>query len=42
MLGYIYTDERATLGHFVEHVWMSTKLLSRMRSLMPSYPPLGA
>ena len=40
MLRYIYTDENATLGHFVEHVWMSAELLSRMRGQVPSYPPL--
>jgi hypothetical protein len=40
MLRYIYTDERATLGHYVEHVWMSPDLLSQMRAVVPSYPPV--
>jgi len=40
MLRYIYTDERATLGHYVEHVWMSSDLLSQLRALTPSYPPV--
>lgn len=35
MLRYIYTDERRTLGHYVEHVWMSPELLSQMRGLVP-------
>lgn len=38
-LRFMYTDETATLGHFVEHVWMSPELLSQMRDLVPSYPP---
>lgn len=40
MLRYIYTDERAILGHYVEHVWMSPDLLSQLRSMVPSYPPV--
>ena len=40
MLRYIYTDERATLGHYVEHVWMSPDLLAQMRGIVPAYPPL--
>ena len=40
MLRYIYTDERATLGHYVEHVWMSAELLLQMRGLVPRYPPI--
>lgn len=38
MLRYIYTDERATLGHYVEHVWMSPDLLAQMRGIVPAYP----
>ena len=38
MLRYIYTDERAFLGHFVEHVWMSPELLAQMKELLPAYP----
>ncbi|MPS67277.1 MAG: hypothetical protein E2586_02105 [Novosphingobium sp.] len=40
MLRYVYTDERATLGHFLEHVWMSPELLAQMRTLIPSFPPV--
>jgi hypothetical protein len=39
MLRYIYTDERHTVGHFVEHVWMSDELLGQMAAVVPSYPP---
>ncbi len=39
-VAYIYTDERATLGHYVEHVWMSPDLLAQMRGIVPAYPPL--
>jgi len=38
MLRYIYTDERETLGHFIEHVWMSPELLAQMRAVVPRYP----
>lgn len=40
MLRYIYTDERATVGHYVEHVWMSADLLAQMRTVVPTYPPV--
>ena len=30
MLRYFYTDERPTLGHYVEHVWMSPDLLAQL------------
>lgn len=39
-LRYIYTDERATLGHYVEHVWMAPDLLAQMRAVVPAYPPV--
>ena len=39
-LRYIYTDERATLGHYVEHVWMAPDLLAQMRAVVPTYPPV--
>jgi hypothetical protein len=38
MLRYIYTDERETLGHLIEHVWMSPELLAQMRAVVPRYP----
>lgn len=40
VLRYIYTDERATLGHYVEHVWMAPDLLAQMRAVVPTYPPV--
>ncbi len=38
MLRYLYTDERPTLGHFIEHVWMSPELLAQMNAVVPRYP----
>ena len=38
MLRYFYTDERATLGHYVEHVWMSAELLAQLAGAIPTYP----
>ena len=37
-LRYVYTDERARLGHYLEHVWMSPDLFARMEGLVPHYP----
>lgn len=37
-LRYIYTDECSSLGHFVEHVWMSPTILAQMAAVVPSYP----
>lgn len=37
-LRFFYTDERATLGHYVEHVWMSPQLLAQVTSATPTYP----
>jgi hypothetical protein len=39
MLRYFYTDERATLGHYIEHVWMSPELLAQLDAAIPTYPP---
>ena len=39
MLCYFYTDERKTLGHYLEHVWMSPELLVQMAGAIPTYPP---
>ena len=39
MLRYFYTDERTTLGHYVEHVWMSPDLLAQLGAAIPTYPP---
>jgi len=38
MLRYFYTDERPTLGHYVEHVWMSPQLLAQLGAAIPTYP----
>ena len=38
MLRYFYTDERPTLGHYVEHVWMSPELLAQLAAAIPTYP----
>ncbi len=38
-LHFFYTDERATLGHYVEHVWMSPELFAQVTSATPTYPP---
>jgi len=39
MLRFFYTDERKSLGHYVEHVWMSPELLQQLSAAVPSYPP---
>jgi hypothetical protein len=33
--GWFYTDERATLDHFVERCWFSKKLAGQMASTVP-------
>jgi hypothetical protein len=38
MLRFLYTDERAHIGHYVEHVWMSTDLLEQMHAAVPRFP----
>ena len=37
-LRFFYTDERALLGHFIEHVWMSPGLLTQLGAVVPRYP----
>jgi hypothetical protein len=37
-LRFVYTDERARLGHYVEHIWMSPAMLARMEAVRPRYP----
>jgi hypothetical protein len=39
LLRFFYTDERTTLGHYVEHVWMSPELLEQLKAAVPTYPP---
>ena len=38
MMRFAYTDERAMLGHYVEHVWMDPALFAQLSSAIPSYP----
>ena len=38
VLRYAYTDERAVLGHFVEHVWMHPDLRAQLAGAIPVYP----
>ena len=38
VLRYAYTDERAALGHFVEHVWMHPDLRAQLAGAIPVYP----
>ena len=35
---WFYTDERATLGHFIEHCWFSSALSGYMSSVVPVLP----
>lgn len=36
-LRFFYTDERATLGHYLEHVWMSSGLLAQVAAATPTF-----
>jgi hypothetical protein len=36
---FFYTDERSTLGHYVEHVWLHPALLEQLGYAIPTYPP---
>ena len=38
VMRYAYTDERALLGHYVEHVWMDPGLFAQLSAAIPSYP----
>jgi len=38
LMRFFYTDERARLGHYVEHVWMAPALLDQMRATIPRFP----
>ena len=38
LLRFFYTDERARLGHYVEHMWMSHELLAQLQAVVPTYP----
>lgn len=37
-LRYAYTDERARLGHYLEHLWMSPTLAAQMDAAIPRFP----
>jgi hypothetical protein len=37
-LRFIYTDERATLGHYLEHCWFSPNIMEVMTSMVPVLP----
>lgn len=38
VMRFFYTDERATLGHYVEHVWMAPELYAQLLTVTPTYP----
>lgn len=38
VMRYAYTDERAVLGHYVEHVWFDPDFYAAMAAAIPSYP----
>lgn len=33
---FVYTDERATVGHYVEHIWLSPEFQARMHTQIPA------
>jgi hypothetical protein len=35
---FFYTDETPRLGHYIEHLWFSTKLAAQMRAAVPRLP----
>lgn len=38
VMRFAYTDERQTLGHYVEHVWFDAGFYAQMSAAIPSYP----
>jgi Glyoxalase/Bleomycin resistance protein/Dioxygenase superfamily len=38
MMRYAYTDERRTLGHYVEHVWFDAAFYTQLAAAIPVYP----
>lgn len=38
-LRILYTDERARLGHYLEHMWMSPFIVEEMARRVPKFPP---
>lgn len=41
LMRYAYTDERHTLGHYVEHVWFDAGFYRQLASAIPVYPARG-
>ena len=37
VMRFAYTDERALLGHYVEHVWMHADLRAQIAGAIPVY-----
>jgi len=37
MMRYAYTDERRTLGHYVEHVWFDADFYGQLATAIPVY-----
>jgi len=38
VMRYAYTDERATLGHYLEHVWFDPAMYAQLAAAIPTYP----
>jgi hypothetical protein len=38
VMRFAYTDERAVLGHYVEHVWMHPELRAQLAGAIPTFP----
>lgn len=38
LMRYAYTDERRTLGHYVEHVWFDAEFYGQLAAAIPVYP----
>jgi Glyoxalase/Bleomycin resistance protein/Dioxygenase superfamily len=38
LMRFAYTDERATLGHYIEHVWFDAGFYAQMSSAIPVFP----
>ncbi len=38
LMRFAYTDERTTLGHYVEHVWFDADFYAQMSDAIPVYP----
>jgi Glyoxalase/Bleomycin resistance protein/Dioxygenase superfamily len=38
LMRFAYTDERSTLGHYVEHVWFDAAFYEQMSAAIPVYP----